>query len=167
MKSDAIKKKRSKDYGTPTSNLGHKGFDSFLRRAQSKKDSESASHQRALKLRTQLERETLRAYGHYLAHGDHRSLARLIQSNPGQRTQRAIIAWVSSVSSLRWDESLGRFHGRRSATDLSLEIASKRAILSQVTPTPYVRSPRSLPRCRVCQCAAMPGEDTCYHHQSG
>jgi hypothetical protein len=161
-----LKKQRSKDYQTQTRNLGEQGFNTSVNRARAKRASDSSSHNRALAWRKQLHADSVRAYIHYVVHGDHQVMSHLVLECRGSRTRAALIGWVASICSLRWDESHERFRGKRSSADLTPERATRIPISWRPNTTPIPLQGEVLQRCKVCGGHAIPGEDICYHHQS-
>jgi hypothetical protein len=172
-----IKKHLSREYGAPTQNLGTEAFEK-LRKTKRAVSGIKASATKVAKLSTDSvanpRKTALAAFSHFVAHGDHTSMAALVISAPNNRARGLLVAWFERVGQLRWDNTSQRFRGKPDRSRLSVEAAICTPIprasgaLRDIVVYNYPRnSVFSSNKCAVCGHPAMPGEDTCYHHQSG
>jgi hypothetical protein len=121
-----------------------------------------------------LHAKALAAFSHFVTHGDHTSMARLVLSGRNDRGRALIVAWFERVSQLHWDKVDHRFRGKPDRTRLLVEAAARIPIAqgsgstsAGTVPINYSRSTFPRIKCAVCERPAMLGEDTCYAHHSG
>jgi hypothetical protein len=171
---NAVRTKRrlSRDYNTPTKDLGSKGFGMLAKTAKRKSIINLSSGPRPSP--TLLHAKALAAFSHFVIHGDHTSMAKLVLSGRNDRGRALIVAWFERVSQLHWDKIDRRFRGKPDRTRLSVEAAARIPVAQSSAPksagaatVDYSRSTFPRIKCSVCERPAMPGEDTCYSHHSG
>lgn len=160
-----IKRRLSADYSSSTR----------LKTVKQLKARKSLTASKNKNTRVDLLNSALQAFEHWLSHGDHTSMTKLVQGAAGYRTRNVLVRWFERVSGLQWDKAAAIFRGRDRTKALSVEAAAAipiwsvnrfadgRPASSSMTPIVSQRSRK----CCVCGHPAMPDEDTCYHHQSG
>jgi hypothetical protein len=171
------KKRLSTDYRPATLDLGGKGFKDHVAKQRDKKRLHPPQRPARSPGLKGLRDEALAAFSHYVKHGDHTAMSRMLLYQSSVRTRNTLIKWFECVSKLRWEQASQRFRGRPDRARLSLDVARDTPIVNpgrseSAAGQPLLRRPISRLRtttitmCAVCWHPAMPGENTCYHHHN-
>jgi hypothetical protein len=157
------KKRLSPDYA---------GVDCFISKKQSKALRAAKPVSKAKADQERLQQQAIQVFDHWQKHGDSTLMTQLVLSSPGIRTRNALVAWFETVCGIKWVEAIGRFRKDIAREPVTREAATAMPIMSVAkskhkAPLSPVDGSAARPRCSVCGHTSMPGEDTCYHHQSG
>jgi hypothetical protein len=116
----------------------------------------------------ELRRRLEAALRHARQHGDTTLVTRLLDATRAERVRARAVIWLSNFGRVGSHNGSARFTLDRSISDADFRRALEQSWIDPVqSPRPQTARAGTTERCCVCGHPALPGELTCYHHQSG